>query len=574
MDDNRQPGFTALLARSGQEPWEFWEQIADGGEALLVVNRSRQVVWANAAGRRLMEVDLDEAANRTCIDVIACPNCECRCRLFEDGGVEGMEVVIYPRGESKPRTYRKNARLLRNAEGKVIGGVESLVDVTTETNERLETARRAELVLRERKRADALIDSFSEGVFTLGVDGRVREFSRGLVELTGFAQPEAEGRHFAELLGIPALPDLATTSTAPFDVELRTRSGERVAVRISFLPMRYGSDEVLAIVRRQSQPEDEAASLMQRHGFLGILTRSESMQALFELVRNAASSDASVLVQGESGTGKELVARALHQLSPRAQQPYFAVNCATFTNSLLLSELFGHERGAFTGAVARQRGKLELAGRGTLLLDEITEIPLEYQAVLLRVLEHRRFERVGGHAPLELQARVIAATNRPLQDAVARGDFRSDLFYRLNVVPLHIPPLRERPDDIELLAEYFLLTAGCCCSGRRRELTPSARAALTAYPWPGNVREVKNLMEYLCLGNHPEISVEHLPAYITGRDVRSTPVPSVAPPKSERDRILEALAQANYRRTKAARLLGMDRSTLWRKLKKHGIAVE
>ncbi len=348
MAADHRSGIAGMLTKSGQEPWEFWEQIADGGEALLVVNRSRRVVWANAAGRRLMEVDLEEAAKRTCIDVIACPNCECRCRLFEDGAVDDMEVVIYPPGESKPRTFRKKARLLRDSEGKVIGGVESLVDVTSEANERAETARRAELLLRERKRSGALIDSFSEGAFTLGLDGRIREFSRGMVELTGFAPHEAEGQPFAELLGIMSPPDLAKASAAPFDVEVRTRAAERLPLRFTFLPMRYGSDEVLTLVRRQCQPEDEAARLMQQHGFLGILTRSESMRDLFELIRNAALSDASVLVQGESGTGKELVARALHELSPRSGQPYFAVNCATFNNSLLLSELFGHERGAFT----------------------------------------------------------------------------------------------------------------------------------------------------------------------------------------------------------------------------------
>jgi transcriptional regulator with GAF, ATPase, and Fis domain len=318
------------------------------------------------------------------------------------------------------------------------------------------------------------------------------------------------------------------------DVRLVRKSGEPLPAVIGFLPLRFGREELMGLVRPASTRRG-VEDLEREFGFQGMISRSPRMRELFQLLQSVAESDASVLIQGESGAGKELVARAIHDLSPRAQNPFFAVNCATFTGSLLLSELFGHERGAFTGAFKTQRGKLELADSGTLLLDEVSEIPIQHQALLLRVLENRRFERLGGAESQPFSARVVAAANRSLDEAVRSGAFRSDLFFRLSVVPVRVPPLRERPEDVELLLRYFLLRAGR--SGRRcaRHTAPAVVDALTAYPWPGNVRELKNLVEYFCFLNKDEIRIEDLPEHFVRSDVPTPglprePAPSPGPP--------------------------------------------
>jgi DNA-binding NtrC family response regulator len=256
-------------------------------------------------------------------------------------------------------------------------------------------------------------------------------------------------------------------------------------------------------------------------------------------------------------------------MSHRRDEPFYAVNCATFTGSLLLSELFGHERGAFTGAIATQPGKLELAGRGTLFLDEVNEIPLEHQALLLRVLEDRTFERVGGHTRIEMNARIIAATNRDLDEVRRAGQFRDDLYYRLRVVPIRVPPLRQRTEDIPLLARTFLARAA---GSGRRDLSNEALELLSAYTWPGNVRELRNVIEYLCCVSRGEITANDLPPEVRNGDrgLAEDRHPRLIN-AGERSRIEEALAVTRFHRGRAAELLGIDRTTLWRKMRRYGI---
>jgi Nif-specific regulatory protein len=228
------------------------------------------------------------------------------------------------------------------------------------------------------------------------------------------------------------------------------------------------------------------------HNMVG---EGEAMQRVYHFIGKVAPTDATVLINGESGTGKELAARAIHRNSKRAQKPFVAVNCAALTESLLESELFGHERGAFTGAIAQKKGRLEIANGGTLFLDEIGELSPALQVKLLRVLQEREFERVGGTVTIKADVRVIAATNKNLEDAMAANQFRHDLFYRLNVVSLEMPPLRTRREDILLLASYFVEKYATVCNRKLKGISPDARTALLAYEWPGNVRELENTIE-------------------------------------------------------------------------------
>ena len=340
------------------------------------------------------------------------------------------------------------------------------------------------------------------------------------------------------------------------------------------------------------QLREEVSNLRQMldksYGFDSIVGRSAQMEQLFDRLRQVAPTRSSVLITGESGTGKELVAKALHQSSPRHQERFLAINCGAIPSDILESELFGHEKGAFTGAVARKIGKFELADKGTLFLDEISELYPELQVKLLRVLEERQVMRVGGGEMIDLDFRLVAATNRDLEKEVEEGRFREDLYYRLKVVTLEIPPLRERLADLPLLAEHFLQELSERDDRPQLQLSPEALVALARHPWPGNVRQLRNLLESVAVF-HPggEIGVEDLPAEFQGRSQAATggvatPVqPPFGRPRTmaeiERQAILETLELTNGKRTEAAKILGIGLRTLQRKLKEYrqqGLAPE
>ncbi len=335
---------------------------------------------------------------------------------------------------------------------------------------------------------------------------------------------------------------------------------------------------------------------------LGIVGRSEPMQQVFKLIGQVAASDATALVTGESGTGKELVARAIYHHSDRSQQPFLAVNCAAIPEQLLESELFGHERGAFTGATLQRIGKFEQCNRGTIFLDEIGDMTPATQTKILRVLQSGTFERVGGNQPLQVDVRVIAATNKALEAAVAAKQFREDLFYRLNVVRIHIPPLRDRRDDIPLLVNYFLEKIG-----REQQHPPKSIAAnviktLEKYHWPGNVRELENALRRAhVMAKSDAILLSDLPPEISGQGGGAPPLPATAGeaaatdaaalarqlfqwakrdpklkviPAVERELVIQALKDTNNNQVHAAKLLGITRATLRKRIEKFGIQRE
>jgi transcriptional regulator with PAS, ATPase and Fis domain len=310
--------------------------------------------------------------------------------------------------------------------------------------------------------------------------------------------------------------------------------------------------------------------------FHGLWTQDLRMRRLFRIIEKAARTEASVLVRGESGTGKELVANALHALSGRAHGPFRAINCAALSPSLLESELFGHVRGAFTGAVRDSPGHFRLAQGGTLLLDEVAELPLELQAKLLRVLETRTVIPVGGREPVSVDVRIVAATHRALRREVEQGRFRADLMYRLRVVPIFLPALRERPGDILPLAERFLTELNARGGRQVLRLSARARRQLQEYAWPGNVRELRNVMEYAhVMGEGPTLTEAELPPEFNEqfRPVRlplapeSAGTPSAEPRDIGVEDIRRALEQTRGNRARAASLLGISRVTLWRRLR-------
>ncbi|MHC4931097.1 MAG: sigma-54-dependent transcriptional regulator [Planctomycetota bacterium] len=312
--------------------------------------------------------------------------------------------------------------------------------------------------------------------------------------------------------------------------------------------------------------------------FRGLVGRSEAMLRLFRIVRRVGDSSATVLVEGESGTGKELVARAIHACSPRSGGPFVAVNCAALSANLLESELFGHEKGAFTGAVATRMGRFEAAQRGTIFLDEVGEMEPQLQAKLLRALEEREIVRVGSNLPVPVDVRVVAATNRPLKERVREGDFREDLFFRLNVVRISIPPLRERPDDVALLVDTFLDELSAEHGRERPGIDEEVVARLAVLPWRGNVRELRNCVETMLLTAAGEtLGMADLPPEAREADPRPSAEGAAAVglrpiAEVERELIANTLRELNGNRARAARALGISTRTLYRRIKELGLS--
>ncbi len=372
-----------------------------------------------------------------------------------------------------------------------------------------------------------------------------------------------------------------------------------------------GAENRDQLVRRADALEEQLAGTASNGELVG---RSVATQRILDFVNRVAPSDATVLLGGESGSGKEMVARAIHRASRRAKGPCVAVNCAALTETLIESELFGHEKGAFTGATEKKAGRFEMADRGTLFLDEIGELPLGLQTKFLRVLEERRFERVGGQKSIDVDVRVVAATNRDLAEMVKRGTFREDLFYRLSVIQVDVPPLRERLDDVPLLADHFLARFRQQAARRITGFAPDALAAMIRYAWPGNVRELRNAIERaIVLGDRDQIMAQDLPPQVLAaaapaRSRTSPPTPplgsaisnaAIVPPpvvtplatidpmpphampsrpavakslrELEKEGILAALAATNGNKAQAAAILEIDRSTLYKKLKDYDI---
>jgi PAS domain S-box-containing protein len=318
----------------------------------------------------------------------------------------------------------------------------------------------------------------------------------------------------------------------------------------------------VVVARDETRLADLERSLRDRRGLKAMVGRSRAMQEIYALIEDLAEVPSTVLVTGESGTGKELVVDALHELSPRSAGPLVKVNCSALSENLLESELFGHVRGAFTGALRDRPGRFELADGGTIFLDEIGDISAALQTRLLRVLQSREFERVGDPAPRTVDVRVVAATNRDLKRKVSDGSFREDLYYRLRVVELHLPPLRERREDIPLLVDHFLGRLSASLNKHIEGVSEAVLETFMAYGWPGNVRELEHTLEHAAiLSRGSVIDVEHLP-----QDVAAEAWPATGP-GDEESRLRDALERAGGNRSEAARLLGMSRSTFYRKLK-------
>ncbi len=450
---------------------KYWQTVIDTMlEGLMLVDPDGKIVYVNRAFEQLSGYSKEEVEGQTC-EVLGCDTCfgtrkegkDKYCALFKEGKVRRRKCIFRKKDGTELHVL-KNAALLRDASGKVVGGVENLTDLSP------------------------------------------------IVE----------------------------------------------------------KEEVILRLRQQLSSED---------GFHGMLGKSAAMQKVFDLIGSAAPSEAPVVIYGESGTGKELAAAAIHLLSGRHEGPFIKVNCAALNENLLESELFGHVKGAFTGADRTRVGRFEAANNGVIFLDEIGDLPLSTQTKLLRVLQEKEFERVGDNRPITTDVRILAATNKNLNRLMEEDLFREDLYYRINVIPIYLPPLRERREDIPLLTDTFIHRMNLKTEKTITGIAKKALDVFLQYSWPGNIRELINVIEYaFVLCPQGEISIAHLPAQLLGHHPvhvqQATRSRGLGPAADKRQELVQALQATDGNKSEAARRLGISRVTLWKRIKKYGIQVD
>jgi two-component system, NtrC family, response regulator HydG len=441
-----------------------------------------------------------------------------------------------------------------------------------------------------------IINTMNDGLMVASPDGTILMVNQAFEKIMGYSREEIIGRS-CTTLSCDACANARSAGKKQwcelFEQGAATRKhclfmrkdGSYVHILKNAAILRDEAGQVLGAVetftdisglaQRDEQIQQLSQLLDTAGDFQGLVGKSPGMQQVFDLTRRAAQSEAPVIIYGESGTGKELVAHAIHALGRRREGPFIACHCAALNEALLESELFGHVKGAFTGAYTHRQGRFEAAHRGDIFLDEVGDIPPAVQVKLLRVLETKKFERVGDHRSISVDVRIITATHRHLEELVSEGKFREDLFFRINVIPIHLPPLRERRDDIPLLVEYFLKQLRQRSGKEISGLTREALKIFLDYPWPGNVRELKSALEYaMVVAEDGLIAPAHLPPKLGAAAgfPATTPAPGSLS-ADEKTALIDALRQTGGNQSRAAALLGVTRVTVWHRMKKHGIDV-
>lgn len=443
----------------------------------------------------------------------------------------------------------------------------------------------------------AVVNTIRDGIMIVNTEGAIVSVNAAFESITGYRRDEIIGKPCSILQcdicdrqenpGSGIQCDLFHGhSHGPHRCKIRRKDGSFIPALKNGALLRDGEDNVIGgvgtiadlseLAERDSQIEAFRKHLRSEDNFQGIVGASSAMHQVFDMIRNAASSDAPVIIYGESGTGKELVSRAIHNLGPRRDKAFIKVNCASLTESLLESELFGHVRGAYTGAYKDRVGRFEKANHGDIFLDEIGDLPLSTQIKLLRVLEEKVIERVGSSSPIATNVRIISATNQDLMKLVEQGDYRKDLYFRINVIPIFLPPLRDRIEDIPLLAESFFTKLALKNNKPISGISQQTIDILMGHSWPGNVRELKAAFEYAFVTCHEEvIQPHHLPETIhkarRARGMGNQPRHGLNMQEIEKQELIEALRQAQGNQSRAAEILGVSRVTVWNRLKRHGI---
>ncbi|MCK4538366.1 MAG: sigma 54-interacting transcriptional regulator [Candidatus Krumholzibacteria bacterium] len=431
---------------------------------------------------------------------------------------------------------------------------------------------------------DIILDSIADGVFTIDLDWRITSFNKAAERITGIPRSVAIGKFCAEVMRAMVCENACVMKrtmdsghqVVNEEITIVKPDGEPVVVSVSTALLRDAEGNVIGGVetfRDLSVLKELRRELLGKNRFMDIISKSHLMKRLFDILPEVAESESTVMIGGDSGTGKELFARAIHDLSPRRKERIIAVNCGALPDTLLEAELFGYKAGAFTDAKKDKPGRFALAAGGTIFLDEIGDISQAMQVKLLRVLQEKVYEPLGGTVPVKADVRVITATNKNLDELVKNGEFRRDLFYRINVIRIDIPPLKDRKEDIPLLVDHFICRFNKIRSRNLTGITPGALADIMQHDFPGNVRELENIIEHaFVLCKKGNVGVKHLPSYLRRRSAELESKPEDID-TIERKYILEALKHSDWNRSKAADALDMHKTTLYRKIKKLGIVL-
>jgi PAS domain S-box-containing protein len=489
-------------------------------------------------------------------------------------GIPGKNIVYeIIRKDGSRRIIEDSVSLIRNGDGKITGFRTVSRDITDRKAAEKELAQ-------HRARLEAIFASVKDGIVTVDPELKIIEANKSTENICGIAVKEAAGKIFSQCFSQcskscsevlrQTLEKKMTIKEYRIECGHQQRHQQTVSVTSSpLLDPKGNFMGAVLVIRDITLLRDLERELRERNQFQNMIGRSKKMQEVYRLLEDLANLETTVLITGESGTGKELVARALHYSGQRAFKPFVTVNCSALTESLLESELFGHVKGAFTGAIKDKQGRFQAANGGTILLDEIGDISPLIQLKLLRVLQEKVIERVGESTPQKVDVRVIACTNKDLKEKVKRGEFRQDLYYRLKVVEIALPPLRDRLEDLPLLVDHFCRSFNGRFKKNIEGITNEVLKKFMDYPWPGNVRELEHVMEHafvLCHGG--VITLEHLPSEI--RDYERTekiliPKTHAKEPKQAQE-ILDALNKTGWNKAKAARILGIGRRTIYRKI--------
>jgi PAS domain S-box-containing protein len=540
-------------------------------DGVMVLDTSERIVAFSEGAERITGYAAGEVVGRTCQEVFKSRRCEVSCparRTFESGAVLSNHRCLITAVDGSEMEIAVSTSPLRQSGGGIVGAVV----VFRNLNEMLEmTFRMTELsreILREKEWTDAIMNSIADGVITLAGDFTIASFNRSAERITGYSAEEVMGKPCREVFRSRGcdetcpVRDLMRSGKAitELEMDIASKDGSVIPVSISAALLKDESGRVVGAVesfRDLSRFKTLTEELKGRYSFRNIIGKSHEMQEVYGLIRSVARANVTVLIQGETGTGKELVARAVHYESPRAGEAFVVVHCAALPEALLESELFGHVKGAFTGATSDRKGRFQLADRGTLFLDEISEVSPAIQVKLLRVLENKQFERVGDSRTTQVDVRLICATNRDLKEMISRGTFREDLYYRINVVSLRLPPLRERDVDIPLLVRHFIDKFNQETGKRVENVHPDAMDVLLDYAWPGNVRELENAIGHAfvhCRGD--TILLRHLPQDLSGMGAGGTESARLLPgslEEVEKAAIAEMLKRCKGNQSRAAK---------------------
>ncbi len=493
---------------------------------------------------------------------------------------------IKTKKESEKNVLASITPIIRNE--KVI----STVLVFRDTKEMLNLAEELELktteLIDQKNKLDSIFNSNIEGIFTIDEEWNVTSFNTSAEKITGFKSSEAIGKKCWQIFNSSVCRNgchMEQTMkrgkpTIGNEINIVNKKGNIIPIRVNSSILTNNKNEKIGAVETFldiSEIKNLSEHLDEKFKYENIVGKNKEIKQIINVLESVAQTDSSVLITGESGTGKELAARAIHLNSARRTGPFAAVNCSAFAESLIESELFGHEKGAFTGAIKTKIGRFELANDGTLFLDEIGDLSTTVQTKLLRVLETREIERVGSNKPIKIDTRIIVATNKDLEKEIEAGRFREDLYYRINVMNIHLPPLRERKDDLPILVNHFIEKFNEKFERKIKHFSSSAFDLLMEHNWPGNIRELENVIEHcFVLCGSDVIQVEHLPKRLRDKNVYITSNNSSTDlnhiKDAERNIIIETLKKHNGNKGKTAGELNIHPTTLWRKMKKFGIS--